>query len=292
MLFYYYICVVMENNMHMAIGYTELSCQNVNTRMPIRLEQGGLFLCQSGHADIVVDLKRYHITEDDMVVAFPYSIVQILDQSSDFDGNILAADVNFFASIQISGKSSYYLYVKENPCISLTEEEKAKIVSLHGMLTRESANTEHPLRREIDECLKKMIVYEVAAIYIKRKPIVQQPRSRNEKIFEQFIFLLFNNFHIHRALEFYAFEQSITPRHLSSIVKKMSGMTAGEWIVTCTIANIKAKLQDANLSIANISDTLNFPNPSFFSQYFKKYAGISPKEYRKNSHGLVTQLCF
>lgn len=276
----------MENLKHMIIGKTEVICQDLNARMPIRLEQGGLFLCQSGHADIVIDLKRFHITAGDMVVAFPYTILQILDHSDDFNGNTLAANVNFFASIQINDKSSYYLYLKENPCISLVEEERKKIVSLHDMLLRETANTEHPLRREIDECLMRMTAYEVAAIYIKRKPIVQQPRSRNEKIFEQFIFSLFNSFHIHRILEFYATEQSITPRHLSTIVKQMSGMTAGEWIVTCTIANIKAKLQDNSLSIMEISDAMNFPNPSFFSQYFKKYAGISPKEYRKNGHKL------
>lgn len=272
----------MENMKHMVIGYTEFSCRNLNTRIPIRLEQGGLFLCKRGQADIVIDLKRFHLTVGDMVVVFPYTIVQILNQSEDFDGNILAADVNFFASIQISDKSSYYLYVKENPCISLIQEEWEKIVSLHTMLLCENANAEHPLRREIDECLMKMIVYEVAAIYIKRKPITQQPRSRNEKIFEQFIFSLFNNFHIHRALEYYATEQSITARHLSTIIKQMSGMTAGEWIVTCTIANIKSKLQDNNLSIAEISEQMNFPNPSFFSQYFKKYTGVSPKEYRKS----------
>lgn len=162
--------------------------------------------------------------------------------------------------------------------------EWSKIISLHDMLLRESTNMDHPLRKEIDECMMRMIVYEIAAIYLKRKPIIQQKRSRNEKIFQQFIFSLFNNFHVHRTLEFYATEQSITPRHLSMVVKQMSGLTAGEWIINCTITNIKSKLQDQSLSVMEISDEMNFPNPSFFSQYFKKYTGITPKEYRKSIH--------
>ncbi len=280
--FYLYICVAMEKYKRLIIGNTELTCQSFSNKMPIRLEQGGLFLCQSGHADILIDLKRFHITVNDMVVAFPHTVVQVLNYSKDCDGIIIGADLNFFTSIQISDKPSYYLYIKENPCISLKKEEWDKIIFLYNMLLRESSNMEHPFRQKIDESIMKIITYEIAAIYFKRKPISQQPRSRNEKSFQQFIFSLFNNVDTHRTLEFYATEQSITPRHLSMVVKQMSGITAGEWIVSCTIANIKSKLQDDNLSITNISDEMNFPNPSFFSQYFKKYTGISPKEYRKN----------
>ena len=274
----------MKNYSHLFIGNAEATCRDLNlTNMPVRLEQGGLFLCLSGHADIVIDHKQYHITAGDIVVAFPYAVVQTIGYSEDFDGSTIGADVSFFASIQIADKSSYYLYIMENPCISLLEEEWNKIMSLHNTLLSEHADENHPLRREIDECLMKMIAYEIVAIYLKRKPLTQQARSRNETIFQEFVFSLLNNFHVHRTLEFYAAEQSITPRHLSMIVKQMSGQTAGEWIVSCTIMNIKSKLQDKNLSIKEISDEMNFPNPSFFSQYFRKYTGSTPKEYRKGA---------
>lgn len=272
----------MKKYNHLFVGDAEATCRDLNiTVMPVRLEQGGLFLCRSGHADLVIDLKQYRITAGDIVVAFPYTVIQTIAYSEDFDGNTLGADVGFFASIQIPDKSSYYLYMMENPCISLLPEEWGRIVSLHDMLLREHAGGEHPLRQQIDECMMKIIAFEIVAIYLKRKPLTQQPRSRSERIFQEFIFSLFNNYHIHRTLEFYAAGQSITARHLSMIVKQMSGQTAGEWIVSCTVANIKSKLQDRNLSVKEISDGMNFPNPSCFSQYFKKYAGKTPKEYRK-----------
>lgn len=273
----------MKNNSYLFIGDVELICRDLHiTNMPVRLEQGGLFLCRSGHADIVIDLKQYHITTGDMVVAFPGAVIQTISYSEDFDGSTIGADVGFFASIQIPDKSSYYLHIMENPCISLLEQEWSKIISLHDRLLQEHADQTHPLRREIDECMMKMIAYEIVAIYLKRKPLTQQPRSRNESIFQKFIFSLFNNYHVHRTLEFYATEQSITPRHLSMIVKQMSTQTAGEWIISCTVMNIKQKLHEKELSIKEISEELNFPNPSFFAQYFKKYAGITPKEYRKS----------
>lgn len=273
----------MKNYSPLFIGDAESTCRDLKiTDMPVRLEQGGVFLCQRGHADIVIDLKQYHIKTGDIVVAFPYTVIQTMGYSEDFEGSALRADVSFFASIQIPEKSSYYLYMMENPCISLREEEWSKIVALHDRLISEHVDEQHPLRREIDECMMKIIAYEIIAIYLKRKPLTQQARSRNERIFQEFIYSLFNNYHVHRSLEFYATAQSITPRHLSMIVKQMSGQTAGEWIISCTIMNIKSKLQNKSLSIKEISDEMNFPNPSFFSQYFKKYTGVTPTEYRKS----------
>jgi len=248
-------------------------------KTPVKLEQGGLYFCQSGEAEIVVDMKQFLIRKGDLIVVFPFSVVQLIRNSFDFYGYIIGVNVSFFSSFQIQDKASYYLYIKENPCISLTDAEYSKIYNLYNSLQKEDKS--HPLRKEIDECLLKVIAYEIAAIYLSRKPIVQQPRTRNETIFHLFIFSLFNNFQKNRTLQFYSTQQSITPRHLSTVVKNVSGTTAGKWITNCVMMNLKLKLQDKTLSINQISDMYNFPNSSFFSQYFKKYEGITPREYRK-----------
>ncbi|NDV82110.1 AraC family transcriptional regulator [Bacteroides sp. 51] len=37
------------------------------------------------------------------------------------------------------------------------------------------------------------------------------------------------------------------------------------------------------MTVQQISEELNFPNPSFFTQYFKKNTGLTPKEYRSGT---------
>lgn len=248
--------------------------------MPVRLDIGGLFLCTEGNGMVVVDMKQYSISKGDLIVAFPFSIIQVLRHDEDFDGYIVGADVNFFGMIQIPDKSSYYLYIKDNPCISLKDEEQNSILELHNMLLKEKNRKDHPLKNEIEECIMKMLAYEIAGTYIKRKPITQQVCTRNDEIFQQFIYSLFNNVHLRYPIAYYASEQSITPRHLLMVVKDVSGQTAWDWVRDCTIMNIKSMLQDTSVSINQVSDSFNFPNPSFFSQYFKKYTGMTPKAYR------------
>ena len=249
--------------------------------MPVKLLRGGLFFCQSGQTDIVIDMKHYTVEKDHLVVAFPFTIIQHLKSSKDFKGFVLDIDSDFFGNFSMSGRSSYYLNIKENPCIKVTDIEREKIFSLYNMLMEMNKKTEHPFRSEIDDNIIQIISYEVAAIYHLRKPIVEQACSRNEEIFQRFIFSLFNNYNTQRSIDYYAKEQSISARHLSLVVKLVSGVTAGQWIINCVIIHIKTRLKNKKILISEISDEFNFPNASFFSQYFRKYTGLTPKMFRE-----------
>lgn len=72
----------------------------------------------------------------------------------------------------------------------------------------------------------------------------------------------------------------VTPKHLSRTVKAQTGYTAVEWIERFVILEAKVLLKSSNLNIQQIADELNFPSQSFFGKYFKKFTGMSPKEFR------------
>ena len=67
------------------------------------------------------------------------------------------------------------------------------------------------------------------------------------------------------------------------MVKKVSGKTAGEWIDEYVILEAKALLKYSVMSIQEVAYYMNFPNPSFFGKYFKRYVGISPQKYREGT---------
>ncbi|WP_270588002.1 helix-turn-helix domain-containing protein, partial [Bacteroides ovatus] len=46
------------------------------------------------------------------------------------------------------------------------------------------------------------------------------------------------------------------------------------------ILEAKVLLKHSNLLVYQISDELNFPNPSFFSKFFKRMTGMTPHEYQ------------
>lgn len=93
---------------------------------------------------------------------------------------------------------------------------------------------------------------------------------------------LANRHHVERRfLDFYADQLGISTKHLSRTVKRYTGIPAVEWIDIFIVIDAKILLSTTTLSIREIADRLNFSSQSFFGKYFKKYTGISPKDYRR-----------
>jgi AraC-like DNA-binding protein len=105
--------------------------------------------------------------------------------------------------------------------------------------------------------------------------------NRKEEVFEQFLRVLSETFRKERSVNYYANKLFLTSKHLSRVVKEISGKTAGEWIDDFVILEAKALLRSSEKSIQEISEALHFANQSFFGKYFKHHTGMSPKEYRR-----------
>ena len=108
----------------------------------------------------------------------------------------------------------------------------------------------------------------------------QGSQSREQTIFDRFIQLV-NQYAIHEhQIAFYASKMCLTERYLGTVIRQASGVTAKEWIDRALIARIKVELRHTDKSVARISEEMNFPNPSFFSKYFKRLTQQTPAQYR------------
>jgi AraC-like DNA-binding protein len=88
------------------------------------------------------------------------------------------------------------------------------------------------------------------------------------------------DFKIDRSVLYYADKLCITPKHLSAVVKAVSGHTAGDWIDKYVVLAAKVMLRSSSYTIQEISSDLNFSNQSFFGKYFKQHVGMSPSDFR------------
>ncbi len=188
---------------------------------PLQISSGGFMLCLRGDCDVVVDTKPFQLKTLDLVVAFPYSIIQLLRVSDDFESIMIGVGIDLFAQIQIPNKSSYFTTIREHPSIALTKEEADRIIELDELIMSQQSRPDHPFRGEIDLSILKIILYEVAAIYGKREPNRETKQSRDDIIFHTFIFTLLNDYKHERSLGYYAEKQLITASHLAKVVKRV-----------------------------------------------------------------------
>lgn len=125
------------------------------------------------------------------------------------------------------------------------------------------------------------LMHHYDGLYRLQMELLQASQSREQTIFDRFIYLVNQYATSEHQIGFYADKMCLTQRYLGTVIRQASGVTAKEWIDRALMAHIKIELKHSDKTIARISEELNFPNPAFFCKYFKRETGFSPTEFRE-----------
>ena len=77
-----------------------------------------------------------------------------------------------------------------------------------------------------------------------------------------------------------------TEYYLSRKFRKETNVSINQYINTCKITYAKMLLSSSDMSIQDISNSLNFCSRSYFADIFQKETGTSPSDYREESSQL------
>lgn len=80
----------------------------------------------------------------------------------------------------------------------------------------------------------------------------------------------------------YAGMLNITEGYLNEAVRRVTGMNVSAYIRSQVVTEAKRELMYTSLSAKEIAYSLGYDDYVYFSKLFKKVAGVSPVEYRKN----------
>ena len=111
--------------------------------------------------------------------------------------------------------------------------------------------------------------------------------SHDKELFNRFLQVLSEQKHKRQRVMYYAEMLNISPKYLSTISKKVSGKSPMRWITDSVMQDCYMLLKESDLTVKEISDRLGFPNSSFFGQYFREEAGVTPVEYRKDHKRVI-----
>ncbi len=82
-----------------------------------------------------------------------------------------------------------------------------------------------------------------------------------------------------------AYVFNFNPNYLSHLFAKYSDSTFVEFITKSKIDSSKKLLLNGELRINEVAEKLGFDNAFYFSKVFKKYVGMSPREFQQKSLG-------
>ena len=254
-------------------------------RFPSRLNALIIGVGTEGETSLTSNLQEFRLKKDSLFIFSPKHILQV-QSNNRFKAHLIVIAPDFLKRINIDTKRMMPLFLQFGslPCMELTHAESQSLRSFISMVEQELKGSETDFSSEIIGGLIAATIYKVGDIlthYLTEHPEVDSPiHNRAEEYFRQFTELLGEHYKHERSVGFYARQLCITPKYLTTLIKRISGKSVSEWIDNYVILEAKTLLKYSNMSVQEISYYLNFPNQSFFGSYFKRNAGMSPSQYK------------
>jgi len=254
-------------------------------RFPSRLNALIIGVGTEGETSLTSNLQEFRLKKDSLFIFSPKHILQV-QSNNRFKAHLIVIAPDFLKRINIDTKRMMPLFLQFGslPCMELTQAESQSLRSFISMVEQELKGSETDFSSVIIGGLIAATIYKVGDIlthYLTEHPEVDSPiHNRAEEYFRQFTELLGEHYKHERSVGFYARQLCITPKYLTTLIKRISGKSVSEWIDNYVILEAKTLLKYSNMSVQEIAYYLNFPNQSFFGSYFKRNAGMSPSQYK------------
>ncbi len=269
----------------MVNGITAL--QKVKLNIPIgryiRTENIIIIFVSQGVTHLEIDFTTYELKKNVVLSIVPKSTIKCIDQSDDFRCSFFSFDRKYAIEVIPRPEPAYMDFVRSYPLGVLPELRSEIIHAGIGNVAYFLYKNEGEHRTLIARNIIQGVLLEMYDV-VKSKFLENKPKvlDRQNEIFMQFIHLVYEYGDKERDVAFYADKLCITTRYLASILRGIAHETPKAVIDRHCIQEIKTCLRTTNDSLQAISFRFNFTNQSFFTRYFKKYTGMTPKEFRLN----------
>lgn len=75
----------------------------------------------------------------------------------------------------------------------------------------------------------------------------------------------------------------VSPSYLRRLFKAYTGQSFMKYLINLRMEKAKDFLENSSMEIRDIAICTGFNDPSHFTQTFRRFFGVSPKEYRKRA---------
>lgn len=246
---------------------------------PFKVDVTTIILCEQGRIEGNISMERFEASAPSLVVVLADRIMEMESVSDDFRGQVLIMSNRFTDNLLFDVKDRLPLTVsvENRPCQPLNKEALESLQNYFSMMKKAIEVKENPYRLEVARHLMLAFMFGVRHYFHAEAPV---PKTHNEQVVHDSLAYVKQHYRRERLLQFYADKLCLTSKHVSKVVRQVTGKSPNDWIDSYVILETKALLKSTDMTVQQICLSLNFDNTSFFAKYFKRKVEISPKEYR------------
>ncbi|PKF76208.1 AraC family transcriptional regulator [Chryseobacterium sp. PMSZPI] len=243
-----------------------------------------LLLCfvSKGEMSIQSNEFLFHSKKNSVIMLLPDTDIINVSSNNELDFVVFFISLDFISTYSFLTVLLASDEIKFNPVME-TEAPAGKLIWSTVKLIRDyhSKTTEESTVEAVQYLLYALfeLISKLYLPVIKNNSLLQ---SRSQDILEYFFKLLNEHGHLQRSVLFYSDQLHLSPQYLSSLIKKETGKPIKQWISYRVIKHAQELLKTTSLSIKEISNHLQFVDPSLFCRYFRRCTGITANTYREN----------
>jgi AraC-like DNA-binding protein len=259
--------------------------ERISADKPFRPENPSFIFIKSGSIKLRQHFNDLELQANTFMVTDPQTVYEVISVSDDFQSRMVSYKRAYITTLSLKfNRLITYRSFRQQMNIGVplsTADLEVVWKSVNFLKYILDQETDMIYKKEIVEHLFSVFCYLIAGIISQEDNSAMSQMSRKEEIVFLFLNDLANHHLNNRSVEFYAERQSVTTRHLSSVVKSVTGKSASQIIASIVINEAKVYLNSSKMPISEISTVLGFSDQYSFSHFFKKHLGLSPSQYRQ-----------
>ena len=242
-----------------------------------------LLYFRAGTADAVLNGVRYEVRSPS-VVLIPAQTVHGFHFSDDVDGPVITASQRMLESLAAVAMPELAEVMRKPALIALDESARyaAPLLPLFLAVEREyQMNAPGQMAAAMSHIIALLV--QLARLGPGMHESNRRAGSRSAERVERFQEMVEQRFRSRIPLAAYAVSIGITTGHLTRMCRDILGMSAIDVVNLRVVQEAQRELIYTSAPVKRLAAALGFEDEAYFSRFFKKHAGIAPKEFRANA---------
>ena len=194
------------------------------------------------------------------------------------DSKVFQLSLQYFYSEE--DESDPYSYYFTGDSVKNTHSSDMQVTYLLNQLVELYIFKEQKRISEIFEVYFNLINTLEKKYFVKVQ--LESDRSIKQKV-EEVKFYIDNNFDKEIRLSDLAGKLFVSEQYLSKLFSNEIGLSLSEYLIRKRLEKVRKDLFETEKSVTNIAFSAGFSNINSFNRLFKKYQGLTPSEYRRES---------
>lgn len=240
-----------------------------------------VFIIVSGEGVLISEHQKI-ILNTPSILIIPANTLHGFDFKSNIVGTVLTFSESFFEN---TFKNQPHIVLEFNTLKQFLFKEKSdlfdEILFLKTKVVNE-LNTNHEEKKYVLHALLQLFFVSLYRLNLQKQNYIAKSDNRTLAYFQGFQKNIKQSLHESKSINQYAQELNITSVHLNRICQTLVQKSALQIIQEHLITEAKRYISNTDYSISEIAYFLDFKDPAYFTRFFKKQTGFSPKKFRKN----------